>query len=221
MMGERKGIMPSFWLAPFNVYLAFGFFILVTFLIIFQYYSPGPETVLGGAVGCTAGAILSGGWACVVGGGVGATAATHLLGGSPNIGYHLEGATDIRETGAVANAVLNYRGGTGTRRMEERIRMYLLCEEASAPPDACSEGWVNDAPGDLQTAAETVVQDGRLYKIEVRWQGEEVAAETPGVSDFVWEYGPAVYEFPLAMPGGEPATFRLAIQGTPGGVILG
>lgn len=212
---SRKGVIPSTWVSPFYLFFTFLMVVMIAIFTIYQYYTPGIETVLGGAVGCTAGAYLTGKWGCAVGAGFGATTASFLFGGAADISYHIEGATDVRATGSLSNQLMAYQS-PGKAPLEERIRRNLYCRSADTPPDYC--GSYRDVPEAVQRIADAVISGDRRYTLEIRYAGEAKISASSQSTTF--RQGPAIYTMPIAMPGGETASMKLLVEGTRGGVAL-
>lgn len=210
-MKRKGGLTASYFLSPFYLYFTVLMVSLMAVIVMYQYYNPGVEAVLGGAVGCAAGSFVTGAKGCAVGAGLGATTATFLFGDTEDVGYHLAGAVDVRSTGSIATTVLRHNVGSGSLR--SKLQTHLYCNAVDNPPPDCRRA--AGAPARLQEAADEVIPDNRRYRLTVRYQQQELRATSEQVA---FRRGPALYQYPLPMPGGTTATVELKIEGWRGGV---
>ncbi|MDY6766255.1 MAG: hypothetical protein SVW77_02705 [Candidatus Nanohaloarchaea archaeon] len=205
----RKGVAVTspFEFLVYTVFVAFAMAIATAAVI-------GSNPLLGGAVGCTAGAVLlpmSGPVSCGVGAGVGAVAPSILQGTSTDTGYQRAAAVDTRTTGNIPNLILRYRGGGGGEPFLTRLQRYIYCEEVA---DAvCPSVYQGVLEQRFREAVDAAIPPDRAYDAVIRYGGETIVSASSGDDT----YRSAVYETFIPVFGGGRATLSITVEGIPGG----
>lgn len=176
-MTERSGQTPSFFLEStllpwFSAAVLIGVILLVGWEILMADVQP----IAFGAIGCAAGSMFGGVVGCGIVGGTLSYASVNFFDGG-NEPADLGDALSIKRSSTYPSQIMQHHQQGQTRPLGRQLQYFVYCEEAaaaSAPPCTGPMGDRDTMESRVQAAANTVVPDGRPYKVVIEGGGRNL-----------------------------------------------